>query len=62
MERGHGRGNGKRTTRCREQEPCPVRDRVVTPPSTNEVAREGDKGEEVMIQEKKVPPSLLQRR
>uniref|UniRef100_M1DIG6 Uncharacterized protein n=1 Tax=Solanum tuberosum TaxID=4113 RepID=M1DIG6_SOLTU len=56
VARGHGRGHGKRPTRGRGQTPSPARDRSVTPPPTDEIAREGNEGEDEQIQEKEVPP------
>uniref|UniRef100_M1D803 Uncharacterized protein n=1 Tax=Solanum tuberosum TaxID=4113 RepID=M1D803_SOLTU len=65
VARGHGRGHGRRPTRGRGQTPSPARDRSVTPPPTDEIAREGDEGEDEQIQEKEVPaqstPEMINR-
>ncbi|XP_015159833.1 uncharacterized protein [Solanum tuberosum] len=56
VARGRGRGRGRRPTRGRGQAPSPTRDRAVTPPPIDEVAIEGDEGDDEQIQEKEVPP------
>ena len=45
MARGRGRGRRRTPSRGRGQTPFLARNRVVTPPMTNEVVREGEEGE-----------------
>ena len=61
MARGRVRGHRRTPTRGRGQTPGPARNRVVTPPPTDEVVREGEEGENEQVQDKEVPPSLPQR-
>ena len=49
MARGRGRGHRRTSTRGRGQTPGPARNRVVTPPLTDEVVREGEEGEKQQI-------------
>ena len=44
VTRGHGRGRKRMPTRGRGQTSGPARNRVVTPPPTDEVVREGEEG------------------
>ena len=43
-------------TRGRGQTPGPARNRIVTPPPTDEVVRAGEEGENEQVQDKEVPP------
>ena len=52
VARGRGRGRRRTPTRGRGQTPGPARNRVVTPPSTDEVVREGEEGENEQVQDK----------
>ena len=44
VARGRGRGHRRTSTRGRGQTPGPARNRVVTPPPTDEVVRKGEEG------------------
>ena len=44
VARGRGRGRRRTPTRGRGQTPGPARNRVVTPPPTDEVVKEGEEG------------------
>ena len=44
VARGRGRGRGRTSSRGRGQTPGPASNRAVTPPPTNEVVREGERG------------------
>ncbi|TMW82394.1 hypothetical protein EJD97_006033 [Solanum chilense] len=56
VARGRGRGRRRTPSRGRGQTCGPARNRVVTPPPTDEVVREGEKSENEQIQDKEVPP------
>ncbi|TMW87598.1 hypothetical protein EJD97_019736 [Solanum chilense] len=58
VARGRGRGRRRTPTRDRGQTPGPARNRVVTPPPTDEVVREGEERENEQVQAKNVPPQL----
>ena len=45
VARGRGRGRRRKPFRSRGQTPGPASNRVVTPPPTEEVVREGEEGE-----------------
>ena len=59
--RGRGRGHGRTSSRRREQTPSPSDARVVTPPPTEEVVREGEEGENEQVQNEELPPQPTQR-
>ena len=50
MARGRGRGRGRTSSKGRGQTPAPSSTRAVTPPSTEEVVREGEEGENEQVQ------------
>ena len=54
--RGHGRGRGRTSSRGRGRAPSPSDTRVVTPPPTEEVIREGEVGENEKVQNEGLPP------
>ena len=54
--RGRGRGRGRTSSRGRGQVPSPSDARAVTPPSTEEVVREGEEGENEQVQNEEMPP------
>ena len=54
--RGRGRGRGRTSSRGRGQARSPSDTRAVTPPSTKEVLREGEEGENEQVQDEKLPP------
>ena len=54
--RGRGRGRGRTSSRGRGQAPSPSDTRVVTPPPTKEVIREGEDGETEQVQNEEMPP------
>ena len=56
VARGRGRGRGRTSSRGRGQTPGPSGTRVVTPPPTEEVVTEGEKGENEQVQNKELPP------
>ena len=56
VARGRGRGSKRTPTRGRGQTHGSTRNRVVTPPPTDEVVREGKEGENGQVQDKEVPP------
>ena len=56
MARGHGRGHERTSSRGRGQAPSPSATRVVTPPPTEEVVREGEEGENEKVQNEELPP------
>ena len=56
MTRGGGRGHGRTSSRGRGQAPVPFSTRVVTPPPTEEVVREGEEGENEPVQDEELPP------
>ena len=55
VERGRGRGRGRTSSRGRGQAPVPFSTRVVTPPPTEEVVREGEEGENGQVQNEELP-------
>ena len=60
--RGCGRGRGRMSSRGRGRTPGPSDTRVVTPPPTEEVVREGEEGESEQVQnEEYYHPNLPQR-
>ena len=61
VARGRGRGRGRTSSRGRGQAPGPSSTRAVTPPSTEEVVREGEEGENEQVQNEELPPILPQR-
>ena len=61
VTRGRGRGRGRTSSRGRGQAPIPSETRAVTPPSTEEVVREGEEGENEQVQNEGLPPNLPQR-
>ena len=61
VARGRGRGRGRTSSRGRGQAPSPSDTRVVTPPPTEEVLREGEEGENEQVQSEKLPPQPTQR-
>ena len=61
VARGRGRGRGRTSSRGRGQAPGPSSTRVVTPPPTEEVVREGEEGENEQVQNEELPPNLPQR-
>ena len=56
MARGRGRVRRRTSTSGRGQTPGPARNRVLTPPPTDEVVREGEEGENEQVPDKEVPP------
>ena len=56
VARGRGRGRGRTSSRGRGQAPSPSGTRVVTPPPTEEVVREGEEGENEQVQNEGLPP------
>ena len=56
VARGRGRGRGRTSSRGRGQAPVPSSTRVVTPPPTEEVVREGEEGESEQVQNEELPP------
>ena len=54
--RGRGRGRGRTSSRGRGQAPSSSDTRVVTPPLTEEVIREGEDGETEQVQNEETPP------
>ena len=54
--RGRGRGRGRTSYRGRGRAPSPSGTRAVTPPLTEEVVREGEKGENEQVQNEGLPP------
>ena len=54
--RGRGRGRGRTSSRGRGQAPSSSDTRVVTPPPTEEVVREGEEGETEQVQNEELPP------
>ena len=56
VTRGRGRGRGRTSSRGRGQAPGPSGTRVVTPPPTEEVVREGEEGENEQVQNEELPP------
>ena len=54
--RGRGRDRGRKSSRGRGRTPCPSGTRAVTPPSTEEVVREGEDGENKQVQNEELPP------
>ena len=54
--RGRGRGRGRTSSRERGRVPSPSDTRAVTPPPTEEVVREGEKGETEQVQNEGLPP------
>ena len=55
VTRGRGRGRGRTSSRGRGQAPSPSGTRVVTPPPTEEVVREGEEGENEQVQNEELP-------
>ena len=55
VARGRGRGRGRTSSRGRGQETGPSSTRVVTPPPTEEVVREGEEGENEQVQNEELP-------
>ena len=53
---GRGRGSRRTSSRGRGQTPGPDSNRAVTSPPTDEVVREGEEGENELVQDKEVPP------
>ena len=56
VARGRGRGRGRTSSRRRGRAPSPSGTRVVTPPPTEEVVREGEEGETEQVQNEGLPP------
>ena len=56
MARGCGRGRGRTSSRGRGRAPGLASTRVVTPPPTEEVVREGEEGESEHVQNEELPP------
>ena len=56
VARGRGRGRGKTSSRGRGQAPSPSGTRAVTPPSAEEVVREGEDGANEQVQNEELPP------
>ncbi|TMX04722.1 hypothetical protein EJD97_005313, partial [Solanum chilense] len=56
VARGHGRGRGRTYSRGRGQAPGPSSIREVTPPSTEEVVREGEEGQNEQARNEELPP------
>ena len=56
VERGRGRGRRRTPSRGRGQTPGPASNRAVTPPPTDEVVREGEEGENELVQDEELPP------
>ena len=56
VARGCGRGRGRTSSRGRGQAPGPASNRVVTPPRTEEVVREGEEEEDEQVQNEELPP------
>ena len=56
VARGRGRGSGRTSSRRRGRAPSPSGTRVLTPPPTEEVVREGDEGENEQVQNEEFPP------
>ena len=56
VARGRGRGRGRTSSRGRGQAPGPPSTKVVTPPPTEEVLREGEEGENEQVQSEELPP------
>ena len=54
--RGRGRGRGRTSSRGRGRAPSPSDTRAVTPPTTEEVVREGEEGENEQVQNEGLPP------
>ena len=50
VARGRGRGRGRMSSRRRGRAPSPSDTRAVSPPSTEEVVREGEEGETEQVQ------------
>ena len=61
MARGCGRGRGRTSSRGRGQTPGLASTRVVTPPPTDEVVREGEERENKQVQAEELPPQPTQR-
>ena len=55
------RGRRRTSSRGRGQTPGPSSTRVVTPPPTEEVVREGEEGESEQVQDEAYHPNLPQR-
>ena len=58
---GRGRVRGRTSSRGRGQAPGSSSARVVTPPPTEEVVREGEEGENEQVQNEELPPQPTQR-
>ena len=56
MARGRGRGRRRPSSRGRGQTPGSASNRVVTPPPTDEVVREGEEGENEQVLYEELPP------
>ena len=56
VARGRGRGRGRTSYRGRGQAPSPSDTRAVTPPTIEEVVREGEDGENEQVQNEELPP------
>ena len=56
MARVRGRGRRRTSSRGRGQAPSPTSTRAVTPPTTEEVVREGEEGENEKVQNEELPP------
>ena len=56
MARGRGRGRRRTISRGRGQTPCPASNRVMTPPPTDDVVREGEERENEQVQDEELPP------
>ncbi|TMW81004.1 hypothetical protein EJD97_012852 [Solanum chilense] len=55
VARGRGRGRGRTSSRGRGQTSGPASNRAVTPQPTNEVVREGEKGENEEVLDEELP-------
>ena len=61
VARGRGRGRGRTSSRGRGQAPSPSGTSAVTPPSAEEVVREGEDGKNEQVQNEELPPQPTQR-
>ena len=61
VARGRGRGHGRTSSRGRGRAPRPSDTRAVTPPPTEDVVREGEKGRMNKYRMRNYHPNLPQR-
>ena len=59
--RVRGRGRGRTSSRRRGRAPSPSGTRVVTPPPTEEIVREGEDGENEQVQNEELSPQPTQK-